>query len=265
MRREGLDWLPEEIAYLKSRWGQLSINYIATKLKRTEIAVYVKATKLKLGGLLEGRDYLIISDAAKILGVDKSTISFYIKKKELPCSKIQLYKRENYVIKFKDFITWLQVKPLNWNSTKADLDALLTLGVDKKFLLQKYDADTKELKRSSINPLEEYKIIKYYKEGYTYDEMCELLDKTYSTVKSTISRLLKEEKITESRNEKGRLGRRPVISQRGWTAEQDRTLIELYLKGYLLKDIANIVGKSLSSTKTRNQVLTRRLMEKKSV
>ena len=69
----------------------------------------------------------------------------------------------------------------------------------------------------------------------------------------------------EKNDLKGRFIRDINRANFGWTEEQDRTLIKLFREGKTLKEISEIVGKSLHATKSRNQKLGRLIRERKLV
>ena len=51
-------WTPEEETYLMEKWGTLSIPTIAKKLNRTVNSIKVRASRLRLGPVLMGGEYV---------------------------------------------------------------------------------------------------------------------------------------------------------------------------------------------------------------
>ena len=54
-------WTPQEETYLMEKWGQASIPAIAKKLERTIGAVKLRASRLRLGPVLMGGDYVTLN------------------------------------------------------------------------------------------------------------------------------------------------------------------------------------------------------------
>ena len=54
-------WTAEEQEYLRENWGRVSIPGIAKKLGRTVEAVKIRASRLKLGAVLDAGDYVTLN------------------------------------------------------------------------------------------------------------------------------------------------------------------------------------------------------------
>ena len=251
----------EELFKLEQSWGKVSVETIAKKLNRTPTAIKSKAFKIGLSGMLDCKDYLIASDIANILNTDRKTIKKHITERGLKARKKFLTKgRQVICIEYSNFIEWLENNPNHWNSAKCDALALEMMGINKDFLERKIKEDKEKLDKTSLSTKDIESIKELYKKYYTYDDIAKKLNKNYSTIKWKIHTLIEQGKLEQNTKE-GRLVRRSKRENYGWEKWQDEVLIRLYIKeGKTLKEISEIVGKSLSATKSRNQVLTRRLM-----
>ena len=69
-------WTAEEQEYLKEAWGRASIPAIAKKLGRTVDAVKVRASKLKLGAVLEAGDYVTLNQLLLTLTDNSQSYSY---------------------------------------------------------------------------------------------------------------------------------------------------------------------------------------------
>lgn len=76
----GKTWTAEELDWLRENWGARSIPYICGRLNRSEYAVKIKASRLKLGPCLMGGDWVSLNQLAKAMGYNDGTHPFYQEK-----------------------------------------------------------------------------------------------------------------------------------------------------------------------------------------
>lgn len=259
--RTNKHWSEEEILFLESEWGKTSTEVIARKLKRKESAVKSKASKLGLGSMLENKDFLTAVEVARMLGTDRKTLNRHIEERGLKARGKSLSGKMKVIeIKFDNLVKWLTENPQYWNGAKVDRLSLELIGVEKFFLEKKIEEDTKELQMTTLSDKDIEMLKVLYKKFYTYEEIANKLNKKYSTIKWKIHTLIELGEIEQNTKE-GRIVRRSGRQNYGWEEWQDKLLMELYIKeGRTLKEISEIVGKSLSATKSRNQVLSRRMI-----
>lgn len=157
-------------------------------------------------------------------------------------------------------ISWVESNLNYWDATKSDILALELLGVNKGLLERKIKEDRDKLNRKTLLEKDIELIKELYENFNTYEEIAIKLNKDYETIKWKIHTLIQNEEL-EQNTKRGRLVRSINRSNYGWTKWQDDTLVKLFREGKTLKEISEVVGKSLSATKTRNQVLTKRIMK----
>ena len=104
------------------------------------------------------------------------------------------------------------------------------------------------------------KIIKLYKEYITYKDIAMELNKDFSTIKWFLHTMMAEGKL-EKNCDNNRLVRVTKRESCGWQEWQDRLLITEFRNGKTLREISEMVGKSLGATKSRNQMLSKRMMK----
>lgn len=250
----------EEIVYIEANWGSKSIKSIAKKLNRTECAIKIKAHKLGLGDPLNHVDFLILRDVAEILGVDRKTVSGYIKNKNLPAKEMHLDKRRIIAIKYNSLLDWLMDNIDKWDGAKVDKLALESLGFNKDILERKVEEDIKNKESKTLTESDIEEIKRLYSQFIQYKEIADRLGKTFNTVKEKIFYLISTGEL-EANSYKNRLVRNIDRSGYGWTKWQDEMLIREFKNGKTLREISEMVGKSLAATKTRNQTLTKRIIQ----
>ena len=103
-------------------------------------------------------------------------------------------------------------------------------------------------------------IKRLYSQFVQYKDIANRLGKTFNTVKEKILYLISTGEL-EANSYKNRLVRNIDRSGYGWTKWQDEMLIREFKKGKTLREISEMVGKSLAATKTRNQTLTKRIIQ----
>ena len=255
------NYTEEELMYLERSWGKVSITKIANKLNRKERAIQLKAFRLGLGAMLDNKDYLIGQDVINILGIDRKTFMKHVKERGLLAKEKYLTKNKKCLaIQYEDFISWVESNLNYWDATKSDILALELLGVNKGVLERKIKEDRDKLNRKTLLEKDIELIKELYENFNTYEEIAIKLNKDYETIKWKIHTLIQNEEL-EQNTKRGRLVRSINRSNYGWTKWQDDTLVKLFREGKTLKEISEVVGKSLSATKTRNQVLTKRIIK----
>lgn len=256
-------WSEENKIYLEKSWGNVSTKRLANKFGVKESAVKIMAYKMGLGSMLDSKDFLIAKELEEILGVTRKTVSKHIKERGLKAREIKLTSgnRKYIAIQYEDLVEWLENNLKYWDGSKVDIDSLKALGVDSDLLDRKYKEDTFKYNMNNINELELKTIKELYIEGYTYEDIAKIVNKTKEAIHYKLSYLAEKGKFELNRNNGGYLVRRSNRESYGWSKVQDETLINLFLQGVPLREISQKVGKSLSATKSRNRVLTQRRLQ----
>lgn len=256
MRR---NYTEDELFFIETNWGRMSVKGIANRLNRSETGVKIKAHKLGLGDPLDHRGFLIAKEVEEILGVTKKTVTNYIKNYGLKGNAKYLNGRKCISIQYKDLADWLINNPKRWDGSKVDKLALESMGIDMNDINAKIEADIENKNRTTLTDKDIESIKKMYKDFIRYEDIANKLNKNYVTVKWKIHTLIESGEI-ESNTSKGRLVRGINRDGYGWEEWQDKLLIKEFRNGTKLKDIAIMVGKTLPATKSRNQMLSRRMM-----
>ena len=258
--RTGMKYTEKELLYLEVNWGTHSISRMANKLKRSEKAILVKARRLGLGNPLDYKHYLIPSEVCELLGVTSKTLKKHFEKRGLKYKYKKINNRKITTIEYEDLIDWMMNNTQYWDGTKVDEYGLIALGFDEVILRNKIKEDTLKTQRTNLTEKDVKKIIELYKKYYKYEDIAKILNKEYQTVKWKIHTLI-ESGILEQNTKSGRLVRTINRENYGWQEWQDKILIKEFRNGKTLSEIAEMVGKSLGATKSRNQVLTKRMIK----
>ena len=104
-------WTAEQIEYLESAWGDISLPTLAKKLGRSINAIKLKANRIGLGRYLESGEYITLNQLMIALGHtcsnSYSTIS-WIEKRGLPIKNKRVINRVYRIINLKDFWNWAE-------------------------------------------------------------------------------------------------------------------------------------------------------------
>lgn len=258
-----IKWSEENKLYLEKSWGNVSTKRLANKFGTTESAVKLMACKMGLGAMLDSKDFLIAKELEEILGISRKTVCKHIRERGLKAREIKLTSgnRKYIAIQYNDFVEWLENNLQYWDASKVDMLSLKALGVNTALLDKKCKEDTDRYNKNHINESELEIIKELYLKGYTYEDISKLVNKSKEAVHYKLSYSSEKGEFELNRNNAGHLIRRSNRENYGWSKAQDETLINLFLQGVSLREISQKVGKSLSATKTRNQVLTKRRLQ----
>ncbi len=183
-------WTDEETEKLHELWGYKTIPQIAKILGRTENAITVKYKRLGLEAPSKAGETMTANEAAALLKIDIHTITDrWIAKHGLKAKKKAIRgKKEIWMIKHSDLITFLKENQNRWDSRRLEIYAL---GSEPQWLKDKRARDScKVLKISQKwTPEEDARAIFLFKQGYTYKQIAEQLQRTRDGVERRLSRL----------------------------------------------------------------------------
>lgn len=264
--RKSKHYTEEELMYIEKSWGSVSIEKMAKKLGRTAESIRIKCSELGLGSQIDSMEMLIKRDIVQLLNVDTKTVSRYAERHGLSLKKSNVFRGNRILltISFDDFLNWLYEHEDLVNWSKVDKLGLLTLGFDCNKLEKLIEDSKKFNSRRELTEKDKEKIKEMYSQFYKYDVISNKLGKDVQTIKWYLHTCFEKGELTKN-DLKGRFIRDINRANFGWTEEQDRTLIKLFREGKTLKEISEIVGKSLHATKSRNQKLGRLIRERKLV
>ena len=241
------NWTKEEIEYLESAWGRISIPKIAKALNRSVDSVIVKKNRMKLGAWTEGTgEYITVNQLCKLLG--KSNASSWTKEKfvrdglNIKMRRIGSKKNKFAMVKISDFWEWAENNQDKVNFLKLEPN---TFGDEPEWVEQKRKND--QIRRIHFNPKsvrwtrnEEERLVEYCKQGkYTYYELTQIFHRT----SASISRKLNDLKTPY----------RPIPCDNHirWTAEEENLLITEMIKGTGSEVVAKMLQRSDKTVKTK--------------
>jgi len=185
---QGKSWSKSEKDYLKESWGSHTLNYISIYLKRTKIAVKLKAKRMNLGAITRADEYMTANQVAVLLKVDQHTVIRWIINHNLKAErKVMLFKRRFWLIKHCDLCKWLKNNQDRFDSRKIELYGL---GYEPQWLQAKRIKD-RELPKNRFKKwtaLEVQRII-INSEDMNYKKIARLMDRSYDSIEHKFSRL----------------------------------------------------------------------------
>lgn len=228
----GKTWSKEEDEFLAEKWGTGTIKRLASRMKRTETALIVRAKRLGLGPF--HAEFLTCNQAAELLGVDNKVVSQTFIKKGLKykCRSKKETKQVKYIY-LEDLITFLKENHELWDSRKMEMFAL---GKEYPWLVEKRKQDLLVPKNSTKKwtNLEDKTLINYYcNHNLTNKQIGEIMCRSEAGVDRRIARL----------KERGFL---PKNIQIPWTIKEKQMLIEMDIKGLTDKTIAWELGREIN-------------------
>lgn len=263
--KEKCEYTEEDLIYLERSWGLLPVSRIAKKLGRGEEAIKLKAFRMGLGSQLDNIEFLLQRDIINLLNVDRKTVMRYIKEEGLKLEKCNLIKGRNLKsISYEDFLLWLEEKKEIIDWSKVDKTGILAIGFDSLELDKLIQLSSAKKQRKTLSVADKEKIKKMYQDFWKYEDIASTLNKEYGTIRWFLQSCFENGEL-EQNTKKGRLVRNIKRDGYGWEKWQDETLIKLFREGKTLREISEIVGKTLGATKSRNQKLSKMIMEGKLV
>ena len=185
---QGKQWSISEIDYLKENWGRVTLNYLSIRLKRTKIAIVIRAKRMNLGASTRADEYMTANQVAVLLNVDRHAVSRWIKKHNLKAeNKILLFKKRFWLIKHYDLCKWLKNNQDRFDSRRIELFAL---GYEPEWLQEKRIRDRMLPKNrfKKWTSLEVQRIIINYKD-MKYKKLALLMGRSYISIDHKINRL----------------------------------------------------------------------------
>jgi len=246
-------WMEEELEFMESRWGEMSILGIAKCLKRSINAIRLKALKIELGWHLHSGEYITLSQLFQALGRNKSysyALISWVKRRGLPVKIRKSIKRKYRVIYLDDFWRWAER-----NRTFIDFSKVPRgiLGKEPAWVEEQRKAD--ELfalyKKTPWTPEEDAMLrtmLNSYR--YSYRDISIRLKRTESAIKRRILDLGLKQRPLKADN------------HNPWTKEEEKMLVDLYNKGYKPEVIAEFIDRSALAIKGKiERMLRENLLE----
>lgn len=233
-------WTNDEIEYLESYWGEISIPSIARKLERSINAVKKKANQMGLGRHIHSGEYITYNQLMKTLRGETCSYTdiSWIKNRGLPVKYKKTMKMKYRVIYLDDFWTWAEKNRTFIDFSKVEENIL---GKEPEWVKEQRKADIlyARYKKTPWTPNEDQLLIdclNAYK--YSYREIAIKLKRTEGAIKTRILDLkLKVRPLRDPHN--------------SWAEEETKILFDLYEKGYRPEVIAEFINRSASAIKSK--------------
>lgn len=198
------NWADEEVRYLQFSWGFVSVKQIAKYLKRTPIAIVVKAKRRKLSSPYKGQARFTARKVADLLGVDIHTVTdYWVGKCGLKSRKmIMRFKKRMFLIDYDNLMDWLEKNQDKWDSRRFKR---FTLMLEPEWLRGKRILDSYEPKRKNQkwNELEDLRLLNlFYNKRKKVKEISKIMERSYNGIERRLSRIrpYKKAKRLEARS-----------------------------------------------------------------
>lgn len=191
------NWTIEEIKYMQFSWGFVTVKSISKHLKRTPVAVALKAERLNLGSPYSRSTRFTAQKLAKLLGVDIHTITdYWIKKCGLKARRtVMKFKKAMYLTDLDNLMDWLQRNQDKWDSRRVKRFALI---IEPEWLRNKRILDSYEprRKKQKWNKFEDLRLLDlFYKKRKKVKEIAEVMGRSYSAAEHRLSRVRPYKKV----------------------------------------------------------------------
>ena len=177
--RDYTQWTEEDKNYVFDMWGQISPHTIAKHLQRKPSAIMRFAEKNKLNSKDTG--YLIPSQVGRMLNKEAETIRYWILHSGLKATKKNYLRRNSYLLEPQDIRDFLVANPEKWKATKMEGNPF---GINETWLANKRLEESKTPKAKELwSYADEQLLLKYIDEGKTNREICELMGRTFLSIR----------------------------------------------------------------------------------
>lgn len=252
MRR---NWTTEEVEYLTSAWGNVSVKNITKHLSRSVYSVLNKVNKLKLGTFLScGERYVTLSYLSEAVYGNQSSGGYikisWAQNRGLPLHTICRQKEKFEVVYIDEFWEWAYKNQSFLNFSKFEK---YYLGAEPDWVDKKRRTDIRHSYKFITSPwttVEDERLKKFLAEHkYSYRELSILLNRTEGAIQRRILDIdIKERPVKADNHIK-------------WTESEYMMLGEMIKNGYSYELISEKISKSVKAIRGRvyNTYLTERL------
>ncbi|WP_080833254.1 sigma-70 family RNA polymerase sigma factor [Cohnella massiliensis] len=193
-RKKEPNWTEKETQFLIQHWSEKGLVYCAKRLKRTTVAVKLKAKRLGLGGIVKNSQFLTGQNVANLMGIDIHSVlrwldKGYLKYKSAPFPSRSDRNRTTTMISLEDLEVFLKSYPNLWDSRKMVGSLWLQ---DPDWLVAKKAADRARppAEGRKWTRDEDKRLIALFKLGtMTYQQIGEILGRSSEAVQRRLSRL----------------------------------------------------------------------------
>lgn len=226
--------------YLQEKWGKLSIPALASKLGRSVDAVKIRASRMGLGAVLMGGDYITLN---QLLIAVKGTnanggyiIKSWVKNRGLPVHTKKVINNSFRVVYLEEFWKWAEK-----NRSFIDFSKMepLALGEEPAWVAEQRKKDSLNhlvQRKDPWTPGDDRQLIKLLKEHrYGYAELSEITHRSAGAIQRRIQDLGIKERPAKAD---------PHAKSGKWTDAEYRTLADGIRNGDSYTVISRRIGKS---------------------
>lgn len=179
-------WTAQELEYLDSNWGYVSLPSMANRLNRTVEAIKIKASRLGLGSVLMGGDYITLNQLIIALSGHKE--SSYLRKswvenRGLPVHKKRVDKCWFNVVYIDEFWQWAEKHRSFIDFSKMEP---LALGKEPEWVVEQRKKDYRALslqRKDTWSPAEDSKLLYLLgQQKYGYLELSKMLNRSAGAI-----------------------------------------------------------------------------------
>lgn len=233
-------WTPEELEYLEEKWGTVSIPGIAKNLGRSVSAVRGKASKLGLGAVLMGGEYVTFNQLMLTITDNSQSYSYqmksWVKNRGLPVHTKRVNKCVWRVVYLDEFWKWAEKHRSFIDFSKLES---MALGKEPDWVDEQRRKDYQAFalqRKDPWTPDEDSRLKMLLKQQkYGYAELSEILHRSEGAIVRRCRDLgLKERPVRADNRGK----------DSAWTEEHFRILAEGIRHGDSYPVIGKAVGRS---------------------
>ena len=195
-KRSGKRWTKEEDQELLDLIGTSQINYISSKLGRTEEAIYRRLERVGVRDITQHTGRFSTWQLADILQVDPKTITRWIHEEDLPAkqlwkNRIKDSKRRHYYIAPHEFWKWAKTHQhlINFHTIKRKI-----LLPEPNWLEYAIQQEKKAKRHQRLWTLKEDEFIwkAFYEKGMSQQEIGDHIGRSRRAVQRRLSRLRRQ-------------------------------------------------------------------------
>ena len=247
-------WTREEELYLAENWGRMTIPGLAKSLRRSTTAIKIRASRLKLGPVLDSGDYITLSQLIVAVTGTRAGYSYkmksWVENRGLPVHTKRVEKNTFRVVFLDDWWKWAYE-----NRSFIDFSKMepLALGEEPPWVKEQRAKDFTAFRIQRKDPWTAYDdsrlIALLKKHQYGYAEMSQMLNRSTGAIQRRCQDLGLRERPVRASN-------RP---ERPWDDEAYQILADGIRAGDSYAVIGQRIGKSEKAV--RGKVYTAYLTE----
>lgn len=231
-------WKPKELEYLEEHWGMVSIPTIAKNLNRTVGAVKLKASRLGLGAVLMGGDYVTLNQLLLAVNGPSQTYSYkmtsWVKNRGLPIHTKRVEQCSFRVVYLDEFWKWAEKNRSFLDFSKMEP---LALGEEPEWVAEQRRKDHQAFalqRKDPWTPGEDRRLLDLLKQQkYGYAEISRILHRSAGAIQRRCTDLKTPYRPVKADNRENL-----------WTEEHYQIIVDGIRCGESYTAIGNRMGRS---------------------